>query len=717
YKPFLLQIPPQVQEDTGGDLQGRVFYYFNNEAHPLPFAAVVVEGAEQPAWITDNEGKFGFSGVDPGERTIIVSQLGYYTVSKKVRIGKNSTTFLYIVMTKMIEPPSGGGYGSADVTADQTEPKVVEIRSKHFGPYRHTYYLDGVRTYETVTATIDWSTDANNVNDRQVEWYADGKCFHTCPVSNTKSITYDSHTFDVDNEFAKGQRLEVKAIDAYMGASPNEVADFNVIDPPNGVPAVLLKADTSKKVISYRILGSDNWALNGLLKAVDIVKKGIPGFGGRPIELAARAYATGEIRGDGTASATFLDEHSFYPMEIDGIEVAPSASIILGWDYNDPCDQWDPWGKLGIEVEGSYTSDPDYKIIMVGPVPVPVYWRAALKLVLRELWFTLTGWKYEPVIPDMPKWKASESFIFEILAELMLGVGVADHLAVEGFFGGGPQMHICNKDNFDDLQLRALYLKLYGGIRAVIFIYEYEKTGFTYNFKMLEENPCCDPEGLGLLGATVQVESSGSNGWVVQDRDYQLEPNYAEWIPLLTDPNQCLQQVQLVEDEELLQYNVFGRSQPSIAANNDDLFLAWVWDDPNRDSLHRTVVRFSKYENQSDSWSDPYTIWGDDTADFAPQIATLGSGTALCVWENVSDTANDLNLTEMAAAMDIAAAHYDGNDWYQQQNLTAGNDYLDRSPRLAAADNNAIVVWISNQQNDLGIDPCSDARTENDIRY
>lgn len=732
FKPVLQIAPPQGQEDTGGELQGRVFFYFDGEAHPLPFAAVAVEGAEQPAWVADNEGKFGFSGVDPGQRKITVWHSYYYTVSKKVLIGEKSTTFLYVVMTPRIgvdvsKFPLGGGAITVD-SNNPAGPNVVEIRSRHFGPYRHTYYLDGVRTEETVTATIDWGSATNDASNREVRWYANDSCFHiTIPV-DTNSITYESYTFDLADELWTGQELKVEAVDTNTGSfSSRETAEFAVIDPPNGVPTVLLKADTSKKVISYRILGSDNWALNGLLRAVDILG-GIPGFGGHPVELAARAYAIGEIRGDGTASATFLDEHSFYPMEIDGIEVAPSASIVLGWDYNDTCNQWDPWGKLGIEVEGSYTSDPSYTIVMVGPVPVPVYWRTALRLALSERWFTLTGWKYVPTIPDIPipKWKASESFIFEVLAELMLGVGVADHLAVEGFFGGGPQMHICNKDNFDDLQLRALYLKLYGGIRVVVFIFKYEKKALTYRFKYLAPNSCCDSEGLALL-RTAQAETSGSN-WTVQDRNYLLRKegvewvkrdHYGKWIPKLSDPSYYLQQVELVEEEELLQYNVFSRSQPSIAADGDELFLVWVWDDPNRDpcepnSLNRTQVRFSKYENGS--WCDPCTIWDNNTADFSPQIATFdnGTGTALCVWEDVNGTTSDANLTNMAAAMDIVAAYYNGNEWQQRKYLT-GNGHLDRSPRLAANGNKAIAVWISNDQNDLGIDPCSYAGAKNDI--
>jgi hypothetical protein len=228
----------------------------------------------------------------------------------------------------------------------------------------------------------------------------------------------------------------------------------------------------------------------------------------------------------------------------------------------------------------------------------------------------------------------------------------------------------------------------------------------------------------------MEAGSSEPSSWKVQDRDYLLRKegvewvkrdHYGKWIPELLDPDLYLQQVELVEEEELLQYNVFGRSQPSIAADGDDLFLAWVWDNPNRDpcdpnSLNRTVIRFSKYDSGTRTWCDPCTIWeGNNTADFSPQIATLGGGTALCVWENVGSSMSDPNLTEMAAAMDIAAAYYDGSSWQQQENLTSGNGYLDRSPRLAAAGNKAIAVWISNDQNDLGIDPCSYAGAKNDI--
>jgi hypothetical protein len=225
------------------------------------------------------------------------------------------------------------------------------------------------------------------------------------------------------------------------------------------------------------------------------------------------------------------------------------------------------------------------------------------------------------------------------------------------------------------------------------------------------------------LGALEQVKAVH---FETMSRDY-LGPDYAIWSPGLVEerpggmmPLEGGAGVPCEPDkEQLLQYKVFGQSQPTIAADGNDLLLAWVYDDPNRDlgdmnSLNRTEVVFSRCTEGF--WSQPVAIEDDGTADFSPQIVALPDGNALCVWENAKQwLPNDANLMEMAAAMEIASAHYDALSGIWSVEALTDNGHLDRTPRIAAAeDGTAIAVWVENEKNDiLGLDP----NAANTIRY
>jgi len=68
----------------------------------------------------------------------------------------------------------------------------------------------------------------------------------------------------------------------------------------------------------------------------------------------------------------------------------------------------------------------------------------------------------------------------------------------------------------------------------------------------------------------------------------------------------------------------------------------------------------------------------------------------------------------MAAGMGISAAYYDGT-WQPSTSLSGVNSQLDRSPRLAAGTSKAMAVWISNSENNIGIDPTANTEPNNTV--
>ncbi len=644
---------------------------------PISGALVIVFGKSA---LTNTQGEFSFLGLGSGDMTVNVTTIGYYDVSQVVNLQGNANQRLDIRMT-----PEVSG----------TNQAIAEIRGKYCGPGDHAYYLDDVSLSETFTITIDWKGYTPGI----VRWITPSGTYEdSCPGTTI------SRSFDMGTDFGIGGKLEVIAIAADLTQSLPKQANFNVISAPPGVPTAVLKEDTTSTVLAYNA----EWILDAVNNGVaeDVIDEDIPGFGGRAFEFVVKPLIEAKVSGDGFATGAIVGGYELPYMDIAGVGVASSASVSLGWQYSSEQQQWLPTGQIQINVAGDYSTPPSYYIIMVGPVPVPVYWRVALEAALG-VQLSLNGWQ-----PDgSPTWNGT--IPFNVYAEIMLGVGVADVLAAEGYLGGGAYMRL-EFPNEDPLQ--QLDIELDGGIRLVALIFKYENNLLHYEWHLVggESMQMLMPMTLGTLDAS---------NFELMRRDY-LDSDYAVWVPEVPQEKQdnfmVILEAQTMaggvepNEEQLLQSNVFSQSQPTIAADGNDVLLAWIYDDPGRTSMNRTVVVFSKCENNV--WSQPVAIDDDGTADFSPQLASLPDGDALCIWENAKqELPNDVNLTDMAAAMEIEVGFYDNDlaTWTTQ--AITDNNHLDRSPRIATADNNtAIVVWIYNGKDDiLG----SDSNALNEIHY
>lgn len=651
----------------------------------LPIAGATVCIPGQPCVQTNEQGQFSFASVPSGPITITVTKTGYYSITQTVEVGGASIGFSPITMVR----EAGGNV-----------PVVTQIQSKYTGPGKHSYYLNGISVLESFIATIDWK----GKTPAQVKWILPNGTIYTDNISGNNAY----HTFDMGG-IGLG-KLSVVAIAADSATSAPKQANCQVIPPPPGIPPLALRERGSGSDLCY----SAEWILDAIDEGVDagVIDEDIPGFGGRAFEFVIQPLLKAEITSDGTAKATILDGYELPSFETALVELEPTATVQLAWQYSSEQERWIPSGYIEVSVEGSYAAPPSYYVIMVGPVPIPVYWRCALETALAVK-LALGGWAGNDAM-----WKGT--IPFDIYAEIMLGVGIADVLAAEGYLGGGANMLL---EFPNEKPLRELTIELNGGIRVVVFIFSYENNLLHYEWSLVDGKAAGMLSAPMTLGALDQVKAVDFR---TMSRDY-LGPDYALWSPGLVQerlggmmPLEGGSGVPCEPDkEQLLQYKVFGQSQPTIAAEGGDLLLAWVYDDPNRDlgdmnSLNRTKVVFSKCSEGF--WSEPVAIDDDGTADFSPQIAVLPDGNAICVWESAKQwLPSDANLTDMATAMEISAAHYDSaSGTWTSQGLT-DNGHLDRTPRIAVAeDGTAIAVWVENEKNDiLGLDP----NAANTIRY
>ncbi len=589
---------------------------------------------------------------------------------------------------------SGTGTDTDTDTDTDTELELVEVYGKYCSPSKHVYYLDGIGLSETFTATVNWKEYPPGI----VRWVTPSGTYEdSCPGTTI------SRSFDMGSEFGIGGRLTVIAVAGDSTQSASKQVNFNVILPPPGIPIAMLSATSFGNILEYGSTFSVGFINEGVDN--DVIPDDIPGFGGRAFKFVTITKLSAKVTGDGSASAILTPGFTLPSMDIAKVKIKPSVSVGLNWQYTSEQQEWLPGGSIDIDIAGDYSTPPSYTVFLVGPVPVPVYWRTALKTVLG-VQLALTSWAEDgsPILQG--------TIPFGIYAKIMLGIGVADVLAAEGYLGGSVNMQLQFPN---DEPLQQLTIELDGKIRLVVWVFKYENTLLHYEWYLVGGQSAMMP---------MAIEKLESEKFELMKRDY-LDSDYAVWTPEVPQEKQDNLMMILegqtmgaggVEpnEEQLLQSNVFSQSQPTIAADGNDLLLAWIYDDPIRTNINRTELVFSKCVN--DVWSPPVAIDDDGTADFSPQLINLPTGDAFCIWENAKqELPNDVNLTEMAASMEIAVSFYD-NDLvaWTTQSIT-DNNHLDRSPRIAAADNNtAMAVWIYNDKDDiLG----SDSNALNEIRY
>ncbi len=143
--------------------------------------------------------------------------------------------------------------------------------------------------------------------------------------------------------------------------------------------------------------------------------------------------------------------------------------------------------------------------------------------------------------------------------------------------------------------------------------------------------------------------------------------------------------------------NVYPNAEVQLVRNGDELWLVWSDDNPSRDAVSRTQLRYSVLKDGM--WSEPVWVGDDGTADFDPAVAAAGNG-VLMAWHNIGTAVTEedglagmLENSEISVTENIFAA-----DAASPNIITlTHDDAIDHSPRLAAQDDKALLVWTKSQ--------------------
>ncbi|UCC32381.1 MAG: hypothetical protein JSU86_08885 [Phycisphaerales bacterium] len=644
---------------------------------------------------TDSGGAFPFPATPPlvvpaGEVTVQVESSLHWPVTKKVIIRENSSAYLDIVMTPKTALRESSGFG------------VGEVRGEYSGPGQHAYYLDGVPLREEFTAAVQCPTTGNGT----VRW-EDSLGGLVCDAQPCPAGTAGSFPCEVDmgSSFSGGDgTLTVVVEDSGGVRSDPYLANFRVVSPPAPLGifpfCLYLYHDATSSALKYMtpsLSGSEEGMAT--TEGAKTIPKKMPLFGGEDLEFGVSFDAHAEINGDGTGYAPFFEAKAETESEIKhkktkiaGASLNLTATGGATWEY---VDGWIPGGWIQSGATLSFDVPPKPVVFSFGPVPC--YFRGHIEAaVLVDL--KVMAWSEQP--GDSPRYLGTFTLDPFPYAEAMLGAGVADVCAVEGYLGGGARMEVVYPGS---PALQTLEIYLAGGVRVVLWIFKKEWPLLEYTWDLADRLRDVVHPGEPILRMI--------------PRDY-VDSSYASFVANVDPGADTCDSV--FTHEVPFQTNVFGQSTPGLAAVGGNLLAVWVHDDHDGRAMdiNRTRIFYSRYSQEAAvwSWSIPAPVVDgssdDGTPDFHPQIAALSGGDALLVWENVSDPLNDpanpddptqvqAALEDMKQKMGITVARYDGT-WAIDTvvfDATSSDEYLDHSPQIACgSDNKAMLTWVKNTE-------------------
>ncbi len=573
-------------------------------------------------------------------------------------------------MTFRIDTSSSSQCESNIFTIDNRDtgddPIITSISSQYCSQSKQAYFLDGVSLNQQFTATIDW----NELTTSQVKWYLNSTVIATDSVSGNSV----SRTFNVGTEFNVGDRLYVQAIADEGQESVKVRADFEIVSPPPGLMAGILSFQNGKyKSFPFNIgfpeLKKDAPPLTDKNKIAEIAQVDWKSI----IEVTAETDLNGHTKITAGSDYISLSKDDF---KISNISVGGNLKVVLTYDYSSG--QWTPGGGFDLAVSGKYKALPTYVVFMVGFIPVPTYYRFAVDASVSANCRFTDGSADNPVFfGEVPVNGGVEG---------MAGAGIADCLACEGFLRGGLNFEFQLPE---EPYLKDWYLSLTGGIRIVLLLYKHENPFLFYRWP--------EEEGAMAFG----VKAMAVENFEPMSRDY-LTGDYAQWhgginMMKLMD----IQPLDAGGTETTLQTNIFGQSNAIITVSGSTKCLVWLYDEPSRNSLDRTMLVYSI--DDGGGWSDPCAIDDNGTADAVPALAVDASGNFVCVWANAAQLIPDgTDLAGFADKLDIQMAIYDiGTDTWTSETVTSASA-LDYNPKVACDDsNNITVAWTHDDNNDM----------------
>ena len=150
-----------------------------------------------------------------------------------------------------------------------------------------------------------------------------------------------------------------------------------------------------------------------------------------------------------------------------------------------------------------------------------------------------------------------------------------------------------------------------------------------------------------------------------------------------------------------LQSDIYNGASPKVVTLEDGRrIMVWTADIAERNNYNHTAAVYSVYTPQTEYWSEPQIIDDDETADFAPQIATDGINT-YAVWSDSSAVFDsEVSMNEVVAACEITYAKFNIENGTFGKAVTLTNDnFYDYNPSIFVNNGNCYISWVKNSKN------------------
>jgi len=200
--------------------------------------------------------------------------------------------------------------------------------------------------------------------------------------------------------------------------------------------------------------------------------------------------------------------------------------------------------------------------------------------------------------------------------------------------------------------------------------------------------------------------------FVAMDRSYL--DNRSEWNSTGEQPELLETEISEGEGDDLevgveisdynfsvLQSSTYTDIRPQVVSADGTIMMVYVDDNETRESADRTMLVYSLYNTDSGTWSVPKPLHDDSTADFGFDVVSTGEQIYV-VWQNAKESLqDDYSITDVGVRTEISIASYDPiiDEFVNIETITDNSSY-EVMPRVAAIDDNVIVTWLSNSEND-----------------
>lgn len=292
------------------------------------------------------------------------------------------------------------------------------------------------------------------------------------------------------------------------------------------------------------------------------------------------------------------------------------------------------------------------------------------------------------VVGDGYKPMFTGNFKFAPYFEIGGGLGVV-YLGQVGARGRATlSFDIALDHNYQKVDLTG---QAYFEIRALTFkLYEKEIASGTWNIYETGRE-----QGVSLMSISDNTYDSIDISTTITPEDRSYANNPTEWLG--ENQGVSLMSTDYTNKElRVLQTNSYPDAKPQIMNADGKKVMLWISDNTSRSAANKSMLVYSVYIDEYDTWSNPKAVMDNGMADYYPVV-----NGSYVVWQKAIVTFDEtVTLADAAKNTEIYITKFNGTGFDAPIRLTE-NKIVDTQPKLAVSGDAVTVVWAQNSDNNI----------------